>query len=431
MNKKLFKITKNLKESSGYSTGISIKKAKKNLITIRQILITNKKKIIQAICLDVKKTLVDAKNEFNGSIKIWNFAINNFHLVKRQKKIYFSNKKKGIINYEPIGVVAFITPWNYPLLTLSERLPFCIACGCAAVLKPSEFTPNFSEILKKIIDSNYKLNKYLKVLKNSGVKIGKDLCKDPNISLISFVGSTKTGKQILKQCAQTIKKTNLELGGKNPAIICQSANINLAISKVINGIFENGGQACVAISRVLIDEKIYDDTIKKMIIKVKRLYQRKKLKIQIPAINSQRKKVISLINYIKSNYPKNIIKIFNLGSKKFTPIFMKTKSRKNFLITKEFFFPVVSFEKFKNLAECISIGNLSGYGLATYIFSSNNLETKYLVNQLQFGRIWVNSSLEWSPALPVGGFKMSGQGRDMGIIGFKTYLTNKSLYIEK
>ena len=156
MNKKLFKITKNLKESSGYSTGISIKKAKKNLITIRQILITNKKKIIQAICLDVKKTLVDAKNEFNGSIKIWNFAINNFHLVKRQKKIYFSNKKKGIINYEPIGVVAFITPWNYPLLTLSERLPFCIACGCAAVLKPSEFTPNFSEILKKIIDSKTK-----------------------------------------------------------------------------------------------------------------------------------------------------------------------------------------------------------------------------------------------------------------------------------
>ena len=110
-------------------------------------------------------------------------------------------------------------------------------------------------------------------------RTGLALCKHPNISLISFVGSTFTGKKILKQCSSTLKKTNLELGGKNSAIICKNTNLDFAVSKVINAIFENGGQACVAISRVIIDENIFDNFVKKIKIKVKNMYSLKKLKM--------------------------------------------------------------------------------------------------------------------------------------------------------
>ncbi len=262
-------------------------------------------------------------------------------------------------------------------------------------------------------------------------RIGEALCKDPNISLISFVGSTSTGKKILKQCSSTLKKTNLELGGKNSAIICKSSNLDFAVSKVINGIFENGGQACIAISRVIIYENIFDNFMNKIILKVKEMYKSKKLKIQIPVVESQKRKVILAIKHIRSNYSKNSIEVFNIGSKKFTPIFVKCENKKKFFLKNEFFFPIVTFEKFKNLDDSINLVNNSDYGLASYIFSSNKFEVKKLTNRLQSGRIWVNSSLKWSPALPVGGFNLSGNGRDMGKFGFRTYLTTKSLYLEK
>ena len=430
-NKNLLKLTSHLRWFVESPRKERVNDSKKNLKILRSILRKNKKLIIKTISQDVKKSINDSQLEFNGSLAILNYVIKNFYYLKKNEKFFFENGDKGIVNFEPVGVVAFITPWNYPLLTIFERLPFSLACGCSAILKPSEFTPNFSRLLIKLFNSNLNLKKCLKVLPDLNQRIGEALCKDPNISLISFVGSTSTGKKILKQCSSTLKKTNLELGGKNSAIICKSSNLDFAVSKVINGIFENGGQACIAISRVIIYENIFDDFMNKIILKVKEMYKSKKLKIQIPVVESQKRKVILAIKHIRSNYSKNSIEVFNIGSKKFTPIFVKCENKKKFFLKNEFFFPIVTFEKFKNLDDSINLVNNSDYGLASYIFSSNKFEVKKLTNRLQSGRIWVNSSLKWSPALPVGGFNLSGNGRDMGKFGFRTYLTTKSLYLEK
>ena len=430
-NKNLLKITSHLKNFIEKPFRERSKDSKKNLMIIRYILKANKKLITNAISQDVKKSIQDAQMEFKSSLDILNYVIDNFHYVKKQEKFVFKNGDVGIVSFEPVGVVAFITPWNYPLLTIFERLPFSLACGCSAILKPSEFTPNFSRVLRKLFNFNPNLKKCLKVMTDLNQRTGLALCKDPNISLISFVGSTFTGKKILKQCSSTLKKTNLELGGKNSAIICKTSNLDFAVSKVINAIFENGGQACVAISRVIIDENIFDNFVKKIKIKVKKMYSLKKLKIQIPATENQKRKIYSAIKHIKSNYSQSLIEVFNLGSKKFTPIFVNCKNKKNFFLKNEFFFPIVTFEKFRNLNDCINIVNAAGYGLATYIFSSNKLDAKNLINRLQSGRIWINCSLKWSPALPVGGYRLSGKGRDMGKFGFRTYLTTKSLYLGK
>ena len=315
------------------------------------------------------------------------------------------------------------------MLTLSERLPFCLGAGCSAIVKPSEYTPKFSNVLKKLINNDKNFSHVIKIISKAKPKIGLAMCKDPNISLISFVGSTNTGKKILNQCSGTLKKTNLELGGKNAAIICKTSKLDFAVSKVIEGIFENGGQACVSISRVLIDKSIFNTFMKKIILRTEKLIKLNKIKFQQPANKKQNKKVFSLIKYVKNNYPKDIAKNFNVTTnKKFFPIFMHLRKKSNFFLKNEFFFPIVTFEKFKNLDDCVKMNNSTGYGLASYIFSSNKDEKRKLIRYLQCGRIWINSALEWNPALPVGGYNNSGNGRDMGIEGFLIYLTTKSVY---
>ena len=431
MNKNnLLKITSELKTFSNSDNIIDYKTIKRVLVKIKNKLIENKKKIVKSISLDINKPIHLSEVEFTSSMNIWSYVINNINLINRNKKYIFSKNKSGKIIYIPIGLVGFITPWNYPLLTLSERLPFCIGAGCTAIIKPSEFSPRFTKILIKLINNDSTLNKQIRILSNTKPKTGIALCNDTNIDLISFVGSTKTGKKISKQCSVSLKKTNLELGGKNAAIVCKSSKIDFAISQIINGIFENGGQACVAISRVLIDEKIYNIFINKIIFKVEQLIKSNKLKLQLPANNLQSKKIISVIKQIKSSLPKNALKIFNFKThKNYSPIFIFSKNKKNFFLDEEFFFPIVSFGKFKNINECIKLNNSTSYGLASYIFSSNKDEKDQLINNLKCGRIWINSTLEWNPILPVGGFNMSGNGRDMGIDGFLLYLSSKSVYI--
>ena len=424
----LNKISERLKNYSQVNYKRRLEDSRKNLKIIKKILIRNKSKIVRAIRNDVNKDFKDCLSEFKSSLNILNYVIKNFSLAKIEKNFLIKNGKFGTVKLVPIGVVGIITPWNYPLLTLFERLPFCLASGCPVIIKPSEYSPAFSKTLKKIFNSNKNLFNFLYVIVDKTSKVGKKLCNDSNVSLISFVGSTKTGKKIIEQCAPTLKKTNLELGGKNSAIISDKSNINFAVQKVINGIFENGGQACVGISRVIIHERVYDLFLKKILVKINDQYNNKKLNFQIPATKLQRKKILSLLGAIKLNYFKNIIKIFDLGSKKYTPIFLKFQKNNKFFLKNEFFFPIVTFEKFNNLNDCIRKVNETEYGLACYIFSKNEFEIKKLINTLECGRIWVNSSLEWVPSLPVGGFNMSGGGRDMGIDGFKNYMTTKSVY---
>ncbi len=151
-NTNLLKLTSHLRWFVESPRKERVNDSKKNLKILRSILRKNKKLIIKTISQDVKKSINDSQLEFNGSLAILNYVIKNFYYLKKNEKFFFENGDKGIVNFEPVGVVAFITPWNYPLLTIFERLPFSLACGCSAILKPSEFTPNFSRLLIKLFN---------------------------------------------------------------------------------------------------------------------------------------------------------------------------------------------------------------------------------------------------------------------------------------
>ena len=423
----LSNLTHRLRSKSDFDK-ISLKKNKRNLILIKDILVRNKNLIIKSIVKDSKKNKFDAKSEFLASVKIWNFVITNINTIKKNEKFKFSNEERGEIIYRPLGLVAFITPWNYPLLTLSERLPFCIATGCNALIKTSEFSKNFRNILIKLFNRNKKLTNIIHTLKSSDPRVGNLICNERNISAISFVGSTETGKKIIKQSSSSLKKIFLELGGKNSAIITKKANLGLSVNKIINAIFENGGQACVGISRLIVHEDIYNKFVDNLTDQITSQFRFKRKYFQVPANKKQRKKIIQELKYIKKKYKKEIYKVFDIGSKLYTPILIKLKKENKYFQEKEFFFPIITIEKFKTLEDSINLNNSSNYGLAAYIFSSNQNEINFLSSKLKAGRIWHNTSLRWNPKLPVGGFKLSGQDRDMGIQGFDNYLITKSIY---
>ena len=430
MNKKLIsKITYKLKLSSEVNK-INIKDNKRKLILIKNTLKKNKYSIIKSIIKDVGKAKKDAENEFKASIEIWNYVIKNIDFIRKNKKFNFNKKDEGEVAYSPLGLVAFITPWNYPLLTLSERLPFCLATGSTAIIKQSEYSQKFKNVLFKIFNKK-KFSAFLHVLKSTNHKTGSVLCSDENISAISFVGSTETGKKILKQTSSTLKKTYLELGGKNSAIVSRKANLKLAIKEIVKGIFENGGQACVGISRLIVHKEIYKKFIKDLILNIKKRYEEDQLILQVPANKIQKRKIEKQINFIKKKYKNKILKIFNLGSSKFTPIFLYLNNSDNYFINTEFFFPIVTIETFQDLKEAININNISKFGLAAYTFTNSKKEKRMLSLKLNSGRIWHNSALIWNPSLPVGGFGLSGQDRDMGIKGFDNYLISKSIYSKK
>ena len=426
----LSKITKKLNLSSKFNK-IDVVKNRRKLILIRNIFNKNKKAIIESIIKDVGKSKKDAENEFKGSLDIWNYVIKNMNSIPKNKKIKFNKTDKGEITYKPIGLVAFITPWNYPFLTLSERLPFCLATGSTAIIKQSEYSKNFKNILFKIFNKKRYLTNTLHVLRNTNYKTGITLCSDENISAISFIGSTETGRKIVMQTSSTLKKTYLELGGKNAAIVTKKANLKLSVDEIIKGIFENGGQACVGISRLVLNKNIVKNFLKLLLYEIEKIHKKKKFFIQKPANVQQRKKVLDLIKFINKNYKNKIFKKFNLGSEKYTPIFLKPNNNDKYFTNKEFFFPILTFETFDKLDDAIKINNQSKYGLAAYIFTEDKHEFKIISNELNSGRIWHNSSLVWNPSLPVGGFNLSGQDRDMGQKGFENYITSKSIYNRK
>ena len=426
----LTKITKKLDFSTKINK-INIIKNKKKLILIKNILKKNKKSIIESIVKDVKKSKKDAENEFIGSLKIWDYVIRNINSIQKNKKIKFNNADRGEIIYKPIGLVAFITPWNYPLLTLSERLPFCLATGSTAIIKQSEYSQNFKNVLLKIFNHKREIVDTLHILKNTSYKTGIALCSDENISAINFIGSSETGRKILMQTSSTLKKTFLELGGKNAAIITNKANLKLSVDEIIKGIFENGGQACVGISRLIIHKNIIKDFLKQLKNAIEKNYKYRNFFIQKPANKQQQQKILKVMNYINKNYKNKIFKKFNLGLNKYTPIFLKPNICDSYFLDNEFFFPIITIQTFKKLNEAVKINNQSKFGLAAYIFTKDIDELRTLSYQLNSGRIWHNSSLIWDPSLPVGGFKLSGQDRDMGQKGFENYMISKSIYKKK
>ena len=341
--------------------------------------------------------------------------------------------------WEPLGVIAMITPWNSPLLLLSFKLAPALAAGNTAVIKPSEFTSASTREFVELCKQAGLPDGVVNVVTGFGADTGAALVAHPDVAKISFTGSDIGGQKIYESAARNMKKVSLELGGKSPNIVFEDADMDAAVSGAVAGIFAATGQTCIAGSRLLLQESIHDAFVKRL------LEMAKSAKIGNPmsadtnigpvATEPQYKKIIDYIDIAKKDGA-----VCALGGaphiepgvkySQFVQPTIFTGVRNDMRIAQEEVFgPVLAVIPFKDEDDAVKIANDVVFGLAAGVWTQDVGRMMRMSERLKVGTVWVNTYRAMSYMSPFGGYKRSGMGRENGIEGIKEFLQVKSVMI--
>ncbi|MCH9030704.1 MAG: aldehyde dehydrogenase family protein [candidate division Zixibacteria bacterium] len=341
---------------------------------------------------------------------------------------------------EPLGVVGLIIPWNLPLVMCSWKLGPALATGNTCVLKPAEQTPLTALALADLIKEAGFPDGVVNIITGRGTVTGAELVKHPDVNKISFTGSVPVGREIMKSAAETLKKVTLELGGKSPNIIFADANIDSAIKGAVNGIFYGKGELCCAGSRLLVDKSIHTqvvDGIKALVAKMQVGDPfDKKTRIGALVSKEQMKKVLGYINIGKEDGASVVAGGARAEmSGEFAngcfvqPTVFDNVNENMRIAREEIFGPVLAVIPFENEDEALAIANNVDFGLAAAVWTSDISRAHRFADKLEAGTVWINTINMFDPALPFGGFKQSGFGRDLGEDALDGYLQTKSIWV--
>nr|AQM36716.1 aldehyde dehydrogenase [Crocus sativus] len=336
--------------------------------------------------------------------------------------------------YEPIGVAGQIIPWNFPLVMFAWKVGPALACGNTVIIKTAQQTPLSALYVAKLFHEAGLPDGVLNVVSGYGPTAGAALASHMDVDKLAFTGSTPTGKVVMELAAKSnLKSVILELGGKSPMIVLEDGDVDQAVELAHSALFFNQGQCCCAGSRTFVHERVYDEFVEKSKARaLKRVVGdpfRKGVE-QGPQIDGDQ--FNRILHYIKSGIDGGASLVTGgdrLGSKGFyiqPTIFSDVKD--DMIIAKEEIFgPVQSIFKFSDLDEVIRRSNASPFGLAAGVFTNNMDNANTLMRALRVGTVWINCYGVFDAALPFGGYKMSGQGREKGIDSLKAYLEVKSV----
>ena len=342
---------------------------------------------------------------------------------------------------EPQGVVVLIVPWNYPLLIASWKLAAALACGNTVILKPSSLTPLTALELAKIIQEVGLPKGVVNIIHGSGRGLGEALCADKRVDMISFTGSNATGKQIIEYAAKNVKKLIMELGGKSASLILKDADLELAVNGSLCSIFLNQGQMCTAMSRIFVEDDVYDKFLNDFTGKVKRIKLGESLDYETqmgPLIsNEQRKRVLEYVERAKRAGAKLLCggKIPDEANLKngffFEPTVFSEVLPQMSIFQEEIFGPLVCLNKFSTLEEAVKLANMSDFALASSIWTKDEVLARDLAGKINAGIIWINTYGMFYNEVCYGGFKQSGFGKELGKDGFLEYSRLKNIIIDK
>jgi aldehyde dehydrogenase (NAD+) len=350
--------------------------------------------------------------------------------------------KKGYFNFtrrEPRGVVAVITPWNSPLMLTSWKIAPALAAGCTVVIKPSEFTSTSTAEFARLFEEAGFPKGVVNVVTGLGPEVGAPLVEHELVSCVSFTGADPTGRRINEAAARTFKHVSLELGGKSPNIVFADANLDDATNGAISGIFAATGQTCIAGSRLLVQSKIYDDFVAKLVAAAgtARMGDPMDPSTQVGPVTTppQYRKVLDYIDIAKAGGGRLL-----LGGKAASrpecgkgwfvePTIFGDVTSSMRIAQEEVFGPVLAIMRFEDEEDAIRIANSVRFGLAAGVWTSDMSRALRMSERLQAGTVWINTYRAVSVMSPFGGYKDSGVGRENGIGAIQEYLQTKSVWI--
>ncbi len=352
------------------------------------------------------------------------------------------NEDANILNYsiyEPLGVVLAITPWNSPLFIASLKLAPALAAGNTTILKPSEHTSASSLEFAEIVDKVGFPPGVFNVLTGFGAEIGQYLAQDRRVAKISFTGGEAGGKAVYRQAAERLSTVCLELGGKSPNIIFADANLDNAVNGAIGGIFNASGQTCIAGSRLLVQQSVYDQVIKMIVERCRdlRLGDPMSPETQVGpvATEDQLNKILSYVDIAKAEGARCVMggeaaTGDHLGNGLFAqPTVFSHVANTMQIAQEEIFGPVLCVIPFADEAEAVSIANDTRYGLGAGVWTEDVRRIHRMTRAIKSGMVWVNMYRAINYVSPFGGYKNSGIGRENGIEAIKEFLQVKAVWI--
>jgi len=341
--------------------------------------------------------------------------------------------KKILVMKEPVGVCGIITPWNFPIAMITRKVAPGLAAGCTMVIKPSDFTP-FSALALAVLAERAGIPAgVLNVLTGRPEAIGATLTASPIVRKLSFTGSTRVGSLLAAQCAPTIKKLSLELGGNAPFIVFDDADLGTAVDGVMASKFRNGGQTCVCANRILVQSGIHDAFVAALAARVDALLVGPGTEADTaigPMINA------AAISKIKAH----VEDALRLGARRATrrreldsryadPVVLTGATTDMRLAGEETFGPVAPIFRFETEEEALAIANGTPFGLAAYFFTRDLARAFRVGEALEFGMVGLNTGLISHAEAPFGGIKTSGMGREGAHEGIEEYLETKTFQI--
>ena len=346
----------------------------------------------------------------------------------------FSPESNNRICYEPIGVCGLITPWNWPINQIGLKVVPALATGCTMILKPSELAPLSAMLFAEMIDEAGFPPGVFNLVNGDGAGVGTDISSHPDINLVSFTGSTRAGKLITKNAANTIKRVSLELGGKGANIVFADADAK-AVKRGVRRVFNNSGQSCNAPTRLLVEETIYERAVKEAIEVAE--------KTQVDLANKDGEHIGPVVSKIQYDKIQTLIKKgIEEGAKLVAggpdrpshlnkgyfvkPTVFADVNNDMTIAKEEIFGPVVSIIPFSSEEQAIKISNDTDYGLTNYIQTTDSKKAQRVARQLRSGMVEINGA-SFADGSPFGGYKQSGNGREGGKWGIEEFLEVKSI----
>ena len=413
-------------------SGISRAERKKFLLKISKGIFDYAQELAQLETENTGKPIKETTfMDIPSSAKTFEHFANNLERYLESRKIDLDCGAESHLQYEGRGVIALIVPWNYPLLIASWKMAQALAAGNVVILKPSTLTPLTALKLAEIANEAGLPEGVVNIVNAPGIEAGPALCSDSRIDMISFTGSTQTGREIMRLASENTKKLIMELGGKSANIVLADCDLETTVGASLTSIFLNQGQMCTAMSRILVDKKISAQFTEQFVEKAKKIKLGNGLNPETqmgPLISEEhRRRVASYVEKGKAEGAEIVCggKIPDQPELKkgffFEPTVFTQVGPEMSIFQEEIFGPVVSISEFSSEEEAIKLANDSSFGLACSIWSRDLERAKALSAKVDAGTIWINTYGMFYDQVPYGGFKQSGFGKELGREGLLEY----------
>ena len=395
------------------------------------LMMANQEDLARLMTTEQGKPLVESRGEvgYAASFLEW--------FGEEAKRVYGDTipgpqaDKRIVVIKQPIGVVACITPWNFPLAMITRKAGPAIAAGCTVVLKPASQTPFSALALAELAERAGLPKGVLNVITGAAAEIGGELTSNPVVRKLSFTGSTETGKLLMAQCASTVKKISLELGGNAPFIVFDDADLDAAVEGTIASKYRNTGQTCVCANRIFVQDSVYDTFAAKLAEAVKKLKPAPGLEAgatQGPLIDDRAvKKVEEHIGDALSKGARVVVGGHRhaLGGRFFEPTILADVTTSMLIAREETFGPVAPLFRFRTEEEAIALANDTPFGLAAYFYGRDVGRVWRVAEALESGMVGINTGIISTEVAPFGGVKESGLGREGSKYGLEEFLEIK------